>query len=114
MRYAHIGDIFEQYASVDPFIQLTAAIALLVTALLGIAGYVVQNKAAIAANATQHELIQEAAERQRAEEKAGKQLDRVQLQNSEFIYPMNSFMSAFTRAHDRAAFECGCESYTTT
>jgi len=102
------------YASVDPFIQLTAAIALLVTALLGIAGYVVQNKASIAANATQHELIQEAAERQRAEEKAGKQLDRVQLQNSEFIYPMNSFMSAFTRAHDRAAFECGCESYTTT
>jgi hypothetical protein len=93
---------------------LTAAIALLVTALLGIAGYMVQNKAAIAANATQHKLIQEAAERQGAEDKAGKQLDRAQLQNSEFIYPMNSFISAFCRAYDRAAFECGCESYTTT
>jgi hypothetical protein len=102
------------YASVDPFIQLTAAIALLVTALLGIAGYVVQNKASITANATQHELIQEAAERQRAEEKAGKQLDRVQLQNSEFIYPMNSFIVAFIKAYERATFECGCENYTTT
>jgi hypothetical protein len=102
------------YASVDPFIQLTAAIALLVTALLGIAGYVVQNKASITANATQHELIQEAAERQRAEDKAGKQLDRVQLQNSEFVYPMNSLLGAFIRAYERAAFECGCESYTTT
>ena len=114
MRYAHIGDIFEQYASVDPFIQLTAAIALLVTALLGIAGYVVQNKASITANATQHELIQEAAERQRAEDKAGKQLDRVQLQNSEFVYPMNSLLGEFFRAYDRAAFECGCESYSAT
>ena len=54
MRYAHIDDKFEQYmyASVDPFIQLTAAIALLVTALLGIVGYMVQNKASIAANVT--------------------------------------------------------------
>jgi hypothetical protein len=41
-----------------------AAIALLVTTLLGIAGYVVQNEASITANATQHELIQESAERQ--------------------------------------------------
>ena len=114
MRYAHIGDVFEQYASVDPFIQLTAAIALLVTALLGIAGYVVQNKAAIAANATQHELIQEAAERQRAEDKAGKQPDRVQLQNSEFIYPVNSLLSTFGKAFERATFECGCEGYTAT
>jgi hypothetical protein len=102
------------YASVDPFIQLTAAIALLVTALLGIVGYMVQNKASITANATQHELIHEAAERQRAEKKAGKQLDRVQLQNSEFIYPMNGVISAFCKAHERAASECGCESYTAT
>jgi hypothetical protein len=69
---------------------MDAAIALLVTALLGIVGYVIQNKAAIAANATQHELIQEAAERQRVEDKAGKQLDlleRVQLQQKEFLNP---------------------------
>ena len=73
--------------SVDPFIQLTAAIALLVTALLGIVGYMVQNKASITANATQHELIQEAAERQRAEDKAGKQLERVLLQQQFFLNP---------------------------
>jgi hypothetical protein len=62
-----------------------AAIALLVTAVLGIAGYVVQNKASIAANVTQHELIGEAAERQRQEDKAVKQLERVQMQNAEFV-----------------------------
>ena len=66
---------------------MDAAIALLVTALLGIVGYVIQNKAAIAANATQHELIQEAAERQRVEDKAGKQLERVQLQQKDFLNP---------------------------
>ena len=48
----------------------------------------VQNKAAIAANATQHEIIQEAAERQREEEKAGKQLERVQQQMAERIAPV--------------------------
>jgi hypothetical protein len=51
-------------------------------------GYVVQNKASIAANATQHQLIQEAAERQRAEDRAGKQLERVQDQMRLFINPM--------------------------
>lgn len=66
---------------------MDATIALLVTALLGIVGYVIQNKAAIAANATQHELIQEAAERQRVEDKAGKQLERVQLQQKDFLNP---------------------------
>ena len=50
------------------------------TAVLGIAGYVMQNKASIAANATQHELVREAAERQRQEDRAGNQLDRVRLQ----------------------------------
>jgi hypothetical protein len=67
--------------------QMDAAIALLVTALLGIVGYVMQNKAAIAANGTQHELIQEAAERQRTEDKAGKQLERTQLQQQYFLNP---------------------------
>jgi hypothetical protein len=48
----------------------------------------VQNKAAIAANATKHEIIQEAAERHRQEEKAGKQLKRVQLQRAERVAPL--------------------------
>jgi hypothetical protein len=60
----------------------------LVTALLGIAGYIVQNKASIAANVTQHDIIQEAAERQRVEDRAGKQLERVQEQMALFVNPV--------------------------
>ena len=76
-----------------------AAIALLVTALLGIAGYVVQNKASITANATQHELIQEASERQRAEDRAGKQLERVQTQNAELVYRSTDWIIDTINAH---------------
>jgi hypothetical protein len=47
----------------------------------------------ITANTTQHELVQEAAERQRAEDKAGKQLERVQAQMEEFIGGCLSFAS---------------------
>ena len=88
-----------------------AAIALLVTALLGIAGYVVQNKASITANATQHELIQEASERQRAEDRAGKQLERVQTQNAELVYPVGTLASQFFQAFVRVALECSLEGY---
>jgi hypothetical protein len=56
----------------------------------------VQNRAAIAANATQHEIIQEAAERQRLEDKAGKQLERVQQQMALFVMP---FGVAAVRRH---------------
>jgi hypothetical protein len=84
------------------------------TALVGIAGYVIQNKASITANATQHELIQEAAERQRAEDRAGKQLERVQVQNAELVYPVNTLLSQFFQAVNRAAFDCGLEDYIAT
>ena len=91
-----------------------AAIALLVTALLGIAGYMVQNKASIAANTSQHKLIQEAAERQRAEDRAGKQLERVQTQNAELVYPVYTLAQLFMRGFHRAALECGLEGYLAT
>jgi hypothetical protein len=91
-----------------------AAIALLVTALLGIAGYVVQNKASITANATQHDLIQEAAERQRAEDRAGKQLERVQMQNAELVYPVGTLVQVFGAAFHRAVLECGLEEHMAT
>ena len=68
-----------------------------------------QNKAAIAANATQHEIVQGAAERQRQEDRAAKQLERVQLQMAEFVYPMQVLTGIASRALERAAFECGCE-----
>ena len=48
-----------------------------------------QNRAAIAANATQHEIVQEAAERQRQEDKAGKQLERVQAQMALYVRPFS-------------------------
>jgi hypothetical protein len=75
---------------------------------------VIQNKASITANATQHELIQEAAERQRAEDRAGKQLERVQIQNAELVYPVGTLVSLFLRAFVRAALECGLEDYMAT
>jgi hypothetical protein len=91
-----------------------AALALLITALLGIAGYMVQNKASINANATQHQQMQEAAERQQAEDRAGKQLERVQTQNAELIYPVGTLAQVFFQAFHRAALECGLEGYLAT
>ena len=55
-----------------------------------------QNRAAIAANATQHEIVQEAAEHQRLEDKAGKQLERVQQQMALYVMP---FGMANVRRH---------------
>ena len=73
-----------------------------------------QNKASIAANATQHQLIQEAAERQRVEDRAGKQLERVQTQNAELVYPVNTLAVQFIPAFHRAALECGLEDHLAT
>jgi hypothetical protein len=70
-----------------------------------------QNKASITANATQHELIQEAAERQRAEDKAGKQLERVQSQNAEFVYPVGTLILQAAFAFDSATYNCGLEAH---
>ena len=52
----------------------------------------VQNKAAISANATQHELVQEAAERQRQEDNAAKRLERVHDQQANFIWPISQYL----------------------
>jgi hypothetical protein len=73
----------------------------------------VQNRAAISANATQHELVQAAAERQRAEDKAAKQLERVQQQMAEFVYPVQQLSLSFSRAFERALVEGGCEGHMT-
>ena len=51
-----------------------------------------QNKAAISANATQHELVQEAAERQRHEDNAAKRLERVRDQLANFIAPIGFYL----------------------
>ena len=51
--------------------------ALIFTALLAIAGYVVQSKNAAAADRAQHEIAQEAADRDQARGLAAVQLERV-------------------------------------
>ena len=51
-----------------------------------------QNKAAISANATQHEIVQEAAERQRQEDNAAKRLERVHDQQANFIFPISQYL----------------------
>ena len=43
-----------------------AVVALIFTALLGIAGYIVQSKNAADADRVQHEIVQEAADREQA------------------------------------------------
>jgi hypothetical protein len=91
-----------------------AAIALLVTALLAVGGYLLQNKISIAADATQHEIVTEAADRQREEDKALLQLDRVQAQNAEHIYPLAALSCQFAFGHNRAAHECGFQDFITT
>ena len=73
-----------------------------------------QNKAAISANATQHEIIQESAERQRQEDKAAKQLERVQAQMAEFLHPAGAAGFRLCRAHERAVFPSGAQAVTTT
>ena len=62
--------------------------ALIFTSLLAIAGYMVQTKNAADADRAQHEIVQEAADREKAEAKAGKQLERVQLQMAEWVRPI--------------------------
>jgi hypothetical protein len=68
--------------------KLCTAIALLLTALLAVAGYIVQNKNAADANKMQHEVVQEAAEREKVELKAGKQLERILDQQQYFVAPL--------------------------
>jgi hypothetical protein len=64
-----------------------AAIAF--TGLIGMVGYVVQARSAQKASEAQAKLDREAAEREKVEAKAGKQLERVQLQMAEWVRPLN-------------------------
>jgi hypothetical protein len=68
-------------------------IALIFTALLGIAGYVVQSKNATAADRAQHEIVQEAADLEQTRGLAAIQLERVRSQMAEALMPLNSLLS---------------------
>jgi hypothetical protein len=63
-------------------------VAIAVTGLIGMIGYLVQARSAQKASNAQASLVLEAAEREKVEVKAGKQLEHVQLQTSEFVRPL--------------------------
>ena len=67
--------------------------ALIFTALLAIAGYVVQGKNATAADRAQHEIVQEAADRDQARGLAAIQLERVRSQMAEALVPLNALFN---------------------
>ena len=63
-------------------------VAIAFTGLIGMVGYAVQARSAQKASQAQASLGREAAERDKAEAKAGKQLERVQLQMAEWVRPI--------------------------
>ena len=67
--------------------------ALIFTALLGIAGYVVQSKNATAADRAQHEIVQEAADREQARGLAAIQLERVRSQMGDVYRPVQVLLN---------------------
>ena len=66
--------------------------ALISTALLGIAGYVVQSKNATAADRAQHNIVQEAADREQARGLAAIQLERVRSQMGDVYRPVQAML----------------------
>jgi hypothetical protein len=85
-------------------------IALLFTALLGIAGYVVQSKNASDADRAQHEIVQEAADREQTRGLAAIQLERVRTQMGDVYRPVQTIITmaeccALYMQHE-LGFEC--------
>jgi hypothetical protein len=63
-------------------------VAIAFTGLIGMVGYAVQARSVQKASQAQARLGREEAEREKAEAKAGKQLERVQLQMAEWVRPL--------------------------
>ena len=85
--------------------------ALIFTALLGIAGYVVQSKNATAADRVQHEIVQEAADRDQTRGLAAIQLERVRSQMGEVYRPVNAMLQQANSCAVYMAREVGFEWY---
>jgi hypothetical protein len=81
-----------------------AAIAF--TGLIGMVGYAVQARSAQKASTAQGSLGREAAEREKAAAKAGKQLERVQLQMAEWVRPLNTNINIVGSGWFAIAREC--------
>jgi hypothetical protein len=89
--------------------RVLAVMALIFTALLGIAGYVVQSKNATAADRAQHEIVQEAADRDQARGLAAIQLERVRSQMAEALVPLNTMLNQADQGNNYMARELGFE-----
>ena len=87
--------------------------AIVFTGLIGMIGYVVQARSAQRATKAQTDLEREAAEREKAEAKAGKQLQRVHLQLAEFVVPVQARLAHFYWAFNGAVPRFGLEDYAT-
>jgi hypothetical protein len=90
------------------------SLALIATATLGMASFIVQARLSAKEQKERAALDRAQALREQEEVKAAKQLDRVQQQNAEFVYPVTTLLNMFLRAIERAFLECGCESYMAT
>ena len=67
--------------------------ALIFTSLLAIAGYMVQSKNATDADRAQHEIVQEAADREQTRGLAAIQLERVRSQMGEVYRPVQAMLA---------------------
>jgi hypothetical protein len=85
--------------------------AIVVTGLIGMVGYIVQAQSAQKATKARASLGREAAKREKAEAKAGKRLERVQLQMAEWVRPVNMEVSFAFFGLTSIANECGLSGY---
>ena len=72
---------------------MLAVMALIVTSLLAIAGYMVQSKNAADADRAQHEIVQEAADREQTRGLAEIQLERVRSQMGDVYRPVHVMLA---------------------
>ena len=72
---------------------MIAVIALIFTALLGLAGYVVQSKNAADADRAQHKIVREAADREQTRGLAAIKLERVRSQMAEALVPSQAALA---------------------
>ena len=76
--------------------------------------YAVQARSVQRATEAQTSQEREAAEREKAETKAGKQLERVHLQLAEFVYPVQILAVHFLQTFEYAVPRCGLEDHAAT
>jgi hypothetical protein len=87
--------------------------AIVFTGLLGMIGYmyIVQARSAQKSSDAQASLEREAAVREQAEAKAGKQLERVQMQMADFVRPLVMDINTYCNALPNVAWELDLRAY---